>query len=127
YYITVALPELTIPSALRAIGTPYRLHLVSFKRESEFILMHYYIARKGNGKIITKCPFCDIGSILPLQYFLKSSGYLFPLFRMIQTIVQDFENEPVPFFAILTHQSAQVFHRRSFQWLKAVEFKDAPD
>ena len=57
HHIGIALIKLSETSFLRTVGTPYRLNLITFKGESQFILVLYYIACKRNCKVITECFF----------------------------------------------------------------------
>ncbi|MNX80192.1 hypothetical protein D3C86_1118450 [compost metagenome] len=52
HHIGITLPELAVAASLRTIGTPYRLHLVAFKRESQIVLVHYHITGKWYGQIV---------------------------------------------------------------------------
>lgn len=44
-------------------------------------------------------------------------------FYFIESIVQDFEDEFIAFFAILAHEGIEVFHCGCFQWLETIELK----
>lgn len=35
-------------------GTPYRLYLITFERESDFVTVHHYITRKRYCQVITQ-------------------------------------------------------------------------
>ena len=98
--IHVTLVELAIAAFLRTVSTPYRLNLVALEGETELLAVLHDIARKGNGQVIT-------------QTFLRCQ-------RRFLAAVLNTEKEFVAFLAVLTHQRADVLHRRRLDLLEAV-------
>ena len=78
YHVTVALIELTIASLLRTVGTPYRLNLITLKRETDLIAMLHNKTCKRNGQVVTQSLFtslrCELQWILTLQVFIGNTG-----------------------------------------------------
>ena len=100
-HIDVALVELTVTSFLRTIRTPNRLDLKTLKRKSNLLAVLHHVARKRNGQVVT-------------QTFLRCQcGFL--------TAVLDTEEQFVALLTVLTHQRADVLHRRRLNLLEAVQ------
>ena len=57
YHIHIALVKLPVAAFLWSVGTPNRLHLVSFKREGDFIAVLHYKAGKRYREVVTQAFF----------------------------------------------------------------------
>src|SRR5262245_32382872 len=102
-YIHVTLKELTEPAARWPVCAPHRLNLVSLEKLWQLVTIFSHHPGQGNCQVIAQC-----------QISFAS--------RFMNAAFEYFEDELVPFFAILAHQCLDVFDSRCFQWFEAVAF-----
>src|SRR5437763_8488541 len=100
-YIDVALVELPKAPARGTIGAPNGLNLIAFEKLRQIVLILRDDARERNSQIVAQR---EIG--------------LAGLF--VLAALENFEDELIAFFAVLTHQGLDIFDRGSFQRLEAV-------
>ena len=126
-HISIALPELPVAATLGPICPPDRLHLVAFEGESQLALIHGNVACKGNGEIIAQCPFCNALVGLALKDCIEILDHGFSFVWVVQSVIEDLENQFIAFFSIFPHQGFSVFHGRCFQRFKTIGFKNTTD
>src|SRR4030095_10807760 len=103
-HINITLVEFTEAPASRAIRTPHRLNLIALEKLWQFVAIFRNNARERDRKVVTQ------GKISLAACFMNAT-------------FQNFEDELVPFFAVLPHQRFNVFGCRRFQRLKSVALK----
>ena len=106
--VHVALIELAEAAALRPIGAPDRLNLIALEesRKTGPILRHH--ARERNGEVVAQTKICLAGAAL------------FPA-------LENLEDEPIAFVAVLAEQRVEVLERRGLERLEPVARVDALD
>src|SRR5688572_29884669 len=90
-------------------------------------MVHGHIAGKGYGKIIFEGALGYIFIILSLQNIFKRLACFFGVLRIAETVIENFENEFIAFFAILAHQRIEVFHSGRFERLKTKQLESLSD
>ena len=118
HHIRIALEELTVASFLGTIGTPDRLYLVALEGEAEFFFVHRHKTGKRNGQVITQTFFANAGSqsgrAALLQFLRLDIG-------QEVTGIENLEKQFVALLSVFAHQGREVFHRRGFNLLVAVQ------
>ena len=100
--VHVALVELAEAPLLRPVGAPHRLNLVALEELRQLALVLGDDARQRHGEVV---PQREVG-------FARLTAFLAAL--------QDLENQPIAFFAVLAEQRLDVLDRRRLERLEPV-------
>ena len=106
--IDVALVELAEAALLRPIGAPHRLHLVALEELGQRGPVFGHHARQRHGEVVAQG---EIG-LAGLAVFAT---------------LQDLEDQPVAFFAVLAREGLDVLDRRRLERLEAVALEHPGD
>ena len=116
YDIHVTLVELAVAALLRAVGTPYRLYLVTLEWKHYFSLVLNDIAGERHRQVITQ----------PLLAYLRGVAHLLVVETGgVVARVEYLEEELVSLVAVLAEQRREVLHGGRLERREAVGAEDA--
>ena len=107
-HVNVTLVKLTKTSARRPICAPHRLNLITFEKLRQLVSVLGDESRQRNSQIVTKGEIGFTG-------------------RFMNAPFEDFEDELIALFTILSQQRFYVFNRRRLERFEAVPFVDLLD